>query len=113
MADFTTRRLVDKFDHHSTYMNCITGCTPESARIPVYFDTDREVMDAALRSLGLVEPENARIVHIADTLRLEEMEISEALVAEAEEVPNLTVIGNPHPMAFGGDGNLITGLMPK
>ncbi len=113
MADFTTRRLVDKFDHHSTYMNCITGCTPEAARIPVYFDTDRDVMDAALRSLGLVEPEDARIVHIADTLRLEEMEISEAMVAEAEEMPDLTVIGGPHPMAFDPAGNLISDLLRK
>ena len=110
MADFTTKRLVDKMDPNPTYMNCITGCTPEAARIPVYFDTDREVMDAALRSLGLVEPENARIVHIVNTLHLEEMEISEPMAAEAERMPNLTIIGNPHPIAFGGDGNLISDL---
>jgi hypothetical protein len=111
MADFTTRRLVDKMDRTPTYMNCITGCTPESARIPVYFDSDREVMDAALRSLGLVEPENARIVHIADTLRLEEMEISEAMEAEAEKIQNVSLIGKPHSIAFDGEGNLISDLL--
>jgi hypothetical protein len=113
MADFTTKRLVEKMDRNPTYMNCITGCTPEAARIPVYFDSDREVLDAALRSLGLVEPENARIVHIADTLRLEEMEISEAMVAEAEEMTNLTVIAKSHPVTFDGNGNLISDLVAK
>ncbi|MFB0532229.1 MAG: hypothetical protein ACETVU_01005, partial [Desulfatiglandales bacterium] len=113
MADFTTKRLVEKMDRNPTYMNCITGCTPEAARIPVYFDSDREVLDAALRSLGLVEPENARIVHIADTLRLEEMEISEAMVAEAEEMTDLRVIAKPHPMTFDGNGGLISDLLAK
>lgn len=113
MADFTTKRFVDKIDRQATYMNCITGCTPETARIPVYLDNDREVMDAALKSLGLVEPENARIVHITDTLRLEEMEISEALAAEAEEMANVTVIGKPHAMSFDDDANLISDLQVK
>jgi hypothetical protein len=110
MADFTTRRLVDKIDRDATYMNAVTGCAPEAARIPVYFNNDREVIDAALRSLGLVEPENAKIVHIVDTLRLEEMEISESMAAEAKEMANLTVIGKPHPISFDGDGSLVSDL---
>ncbi len=110
MADFTTRRLVDKIDRDATYMNAVTGCAPEAARIPVYFNNDREVIDAALRSLGLVEPENAKIVHIVDTLRLEEMEISESMAAETKEMANLTVIGKPHPISFDGDGSLVSDL---
>jgi len=110
MADFTTRRLVDKMDRDATYMNAVTGCSPEAARIPVYFNNDREAIDATFKSLGLVEPENARIVHIANTLHLEEMEISEAMAAEAEEMANLTLIGTPHPMAFDGNGNLVSDL---
>ena len=110
MADFTTRRLVDKMDRKTTYMNCITGCSPEAGRIPVYLDNDREAMDAAFKSLGLVEPENARVVHIANTLHLEKMEISEAMAAEAEKMANLRVIGRPHPMAFDGNGRLVSDL---
>ena len=110
MADFTTRRLVDKMDRKTTYMNCITGCSPEAGRIPVYLDNDREAMDAAFKSLGLVEPENARVVHIANTLHLEKMEISEAMAAEAEKMANLRVIGRPHPMAFDGNGSLVSDL---
>ena len=110
MADFTTRRLVDKIDRDATYMNAVTGCAPEAARIPVYFNNDREVIDAALRSLGLVEPENAKIVHIVDTLRLEEMEISESMAAEAKEMANVTVTGKPRPISFDGDGSLVSDL---
>lgn len=105
-ADLTTKRLVEKIDRHATYMNSITACAPEVSRVPPYFDNDREAMDAAFRSLGLVEPENARIVHISDTLWLEEMEISEAMREEAEGLAGVSVIGKPRPMRFDGDGNL-------
>ncbi|MBC8247067.1 MAG: hypothetical protein H8E81_05730, partial [Deltaproteobacteria bacterium] len=109
-ADFTTKRLVDKIDRQSTYMNSITACEPEVGRIPLYYETDRQVLEAAFRSLGLVEPQNARIVHIADTLRLEEMEISEAMLAEAKTLAGVRIVGKPKPMAFDRNGNLHSNL---
>jgi len=109
-ADFTTKRLVEKIDRQATYMNALTACTPEMARIPPYFESDRQVIDAAFRTLGLVEPKKVRIVHIADTLRLQEMEISEAMLEEAEEKANVSVIGTARPMTFDRDGNLISDL---
>jgi len=110
-ADFTTKRLVDKIDRQSTYMNSITACEPEVGRIPLYYETDRQVLEAAFRSLGLVEPQNARIVHIADTLRLEEMEISEAMLAEAKIMAGVRIVGKPKPMPFDRNGNLISSLV--
>jgi hypothetical protein len=110
IADFTTSRLVNKIDRQATYMNAITGSAPEAARIPVYYDSDREVIDAALMTLGLVEPKDARIIHIANTLRLEEMEISESMAAEAEKMANISIMGRPRPMAFDKKKNLISDL---
>jgi hypothetical protein len=110
LADFTTTRLVKKIDPHPTYMNCITGCAPEAGRIPVHLDSDREVMDVALRTIGWVKPENSRIVHIANTLRLEDLMISEAMAEEAEKMPNITVLSKPKRMAFNKKGNLISDL---
>jgi len=109
-ADFTTRRLVEKIDRQVTYMNSITACEPEVGRIPLYYDTDRQVLEAAFKSLGLVEPQNARIVHIADTLHLEKMDISETLLAEAGSTPGVMIAGKPKPMAFDRKGNLISRL---
>lgn len=106
MADFTTRRLVDKIDIQATYMNCLTACGPESARIPMHFDTDREVLEAALGTLGWVEPNAARVVHIADTLHLEEMWVSEALQAEARNQAGLAILTEPGQMSFDTAGNL-------
>jgi len=109
-ADFTTRRLVDKIDYHATYMNAITSSCPEAVRIPIYFDSDRRAIEAALKTVGEVAPEEARVVHIASTLHLEKMNISEALLREAESMEGISVTGPPRPMKFDDRGNLISDL---
>jgi hypothetical protein len=109
-ADITSKRLVDKLDPKATYMNAITSSCPEAVRIPPFFNSDREAIDAALKTIGAVEPENARIVHIRNTLMLEEMYISEAMLADAEKHDGISIIGEPKPLEFDDDGNMISDL---
>src|SRR2546429_3530010 len=71
LADFTTTRLVTNMNYRATVINCLTAGYPEGANLPVYFDSDREVIDAALAIIGTREPEDARIMRIRDTLTLE------------------------------------------
>lgn len=106
-ADFTTRRLVDKIDMKPTLINCITACAPNGAKIPPTYDTDREAIETALGCIGLTPPEEARVIRIANTLRLEELQISEALLAEVRPRSDLTVLGDPAPLAFDAAGQLI------
>jgi len=109
-ADFTTQRLVDKIDRHSTYMNAFTSSCPEAVRIPPCFKSDREVIKTALGTIGLVEPQNARIVHIRDTLHLEAMYISQAMQKEAEKSPEIGIIGKLRALKFDQAGNLVSDL---
>ena len=109
-ADFTTQRLVNKMDHHATYMNAVTSSCPEAVRVPPYFKTDREVMTTALGTIGLIEPQDVRIVHIRDTLHLEEMYISQAMQKEAKSLKEISIVGQPRPFKFGKDGNIISDL---
>jgi len=107
-ADFTTKRLVNKIDLRATYMNAMTSSCPEAVRIPPYYDSDREAITAALNTIGPVESQNARIVHILDTLRLEEMYVSEAMLPDVEKKKGLSVNGAPGPMKFDDKGNLVS-----
>jgi lactate racemase-like protein len=106
LADFVSRRLVSKIDATATYINCLTGLSPESARIPITVDTDREAVDAALGTIGLVQPEEARIVRIKNTLLLEELDVSEALLEEAKQRGNIEVLWGPKPLVFDTTGAL-------
>ena len=109
-ADFTTRRLVDKIDHQATYINAITSSCPEAVRIPPYFESDREVLDVAINTIGDIKAEDARIVHIRNTLNLEEMYISENMLPEVNDLDGVSIKGSPAPMVFDTQGNLISDL---
>ncbi len=107
LADFTTTRLVDKIDRHSTYMNGITALGPQKSKIPFYYDTDREAIEVALDTIGLTEPEDARVIRIESTLRLTELDISEVLLEDAKLHSRLAVIGETQPFEFDAAGNLL------
>jgi len=107
IAEYTHKRLSEKIDHSVTAINAMTGNHPSAAAMAIYFDTDREVLDAALKTVGLVEPENARVVRITDTLHLEEIQASESLMPEIEKHEELTVIEPLAEMSFDGAGDLL------
>ncbi|MDA0709747.1 MAG: lactate racemase domain-containing protein [bacterium] len=106
LAEFTTQRLVDKIDYHATYTNVITGQHVSAGAVPLHFKTDREVLDVALESIGLIEPENARVVWIKNTLDVGEIEASEAYLAQVELRDDLEVISDVRPLEVEADGNL-------
>ena len=107
LADFTTKRLVDQIDRHATYMNGITALGPQKSKIPFYYDTDKEVIEVALETIGLTKPENARVIRIESTLRLTEIDISEVLLKDAQLQSNLEVVGDVQPFEFDETDNLL------
>jgi hypothetical protein len=104
-ADFATRRLVDKIDMKATLLNCITACSPNGAKVPATYDTDREAIETAISCAGRTA-DDARVVHIKNTLMLEEIEVSEALVPEVAKRSDLTILGDPKAMPFDAAGIL-------
>jgi hypothetical protein len=106
LADYTTQRLLKKVDHGATATNAITAITPEKGRMPIALGTDRGAVEAALATIGAMEPENARVVHIRNTLELRELEISEALLDEAGGRENLRIIGQGGTLSFDEAGNI-------
>ncbi|MBI3415974.1 MAG: DUF2088 domain-containing protein [Verrucomicrobia bacterium] len=106
LADLTTTRLVHEMDKSVTYINSLTSLTPNCAKIPIHFDTDREALTQALRSLGLADSRAARVIRIADTLSLERMQISEAYGESVKQISSLTRTTEPREMVFDSEGNL-------
>jgi hypothetical protein len=107
LADITTSRLVRAIDWRVTNLNAVTALTPQSAKIPIHVETDREAIALALTSLALPDPGTARIVRIADTLSVASLEISEALLEEVARHPNLALTGQLAALQFDAEGNLL------
>lgn len=106
LADFTTTRLVKGMNYRDTVTNCLTAGYPEGAFVPVHFETDREVIEAALAIIGSRDPHEGRVVRILDTLHVDEVEVSEAVLSDPEPNTKFEPVGAPRRMAFDEKGNL-------
>jgi hypothetical protein len=109
LADFTTARLVKSMSYKATVINCLTSGYPDGANLPVHLDSDREVVEAALKIIGNRPAEQARVMHIRNTLKLEDVEVSEPCLEQPKGQSEFAVVGSPGPMAFDADGNM-TGI---
>lgn len=106
LADFTTQNVIDKLNTRAMATNALAAMTPEKARIPISLPTDRDVVEAALKTIGAVEPPDARIVHIKNTLEMSELNISQALMEEAKDMKTLKQLKNLGPLSFNENGRL-------
>jgi hypothetical protein len=107
LADFATRRLANKINFKYTYTNSLTSGTVMRSKLPIILETDREAVEAALGTIGLTEPHEAKVVRIKNTLELEEFRASEALQEAIRANPDLEITGGPEPLAFSPAGDLL------
>lgn len=106
MADVTTKRLFDKTVLEMSYPNAITSTVLEQVRIPMIIDSDKQAIQLALKSCAGSDKEHPRIVRIRDTLSLEEIYISEALLEEAAANVRVELLDDGNDLTFDEEGNL-------
>lgn len=106
LAEFTNERTVASVDWKITRINANTGSHPTAAMVPLAYPTDREAIEAALQTIGLVSPEASRIVQIYDTLELSEVIVSETYLEEINSRDDLEIIAGPFELAFDEEQNL-------
>jgi hypothetical protein len=107
MADFTTKRLLESMNRHVATINVLTAMTVQGVKVPIHFDSDREVIEQAMGTLALLDGEQPRIVRILDTLNLEVLQMSEAYADEIKKREDLESLGEWGEMAFDELGNLL------
>jgi len=107
LADFTTSRAVKALNLRSMYVNALTSLGLPTAKIPMYFDTDREALATAFTSLASPSKGELRVARIVNTLNLDRMLVSEALAQEVSSRAELTVNGSAKSMEFDETGNLL------
>ena len=107
LADFTTGRAVRALNLEYTYTNAITSLGLPAAKIPIYFESDREVLEMAIASLATETPQTLRIVRIGNTLEMDRLLVSEVLIGEARERGFFVPAAEAQQMAFNKAGNLL------
>ncbi len=106
LVEFCRSDLLQQVDVRATRTNCLTGSHPTAAMIPLDYETDREILDVALSVIGLTPSAKARIMWIENTLKIAEIECSEAYFDEAVDRSDLEILTQPRKLPLGDDGNL-------
>jgi hypothetical protein len=106
LADAITKRLADGIDGRATILNCFTALRPEGARIPAVFATDREALEALLPTTGRCSAGEVRLVRIRNTLALERILASDALIDALKERDGIRISGAPRSISFDKNGTL-------
>lgn len=102
LADLTTRALYDKIDYGATMANAITSTFLERAKIPLIAEHPRQAVEIALRAASVRDPSTARIMRIKNTLSLDELWVSDPLLAELAGRADIEVTDWRSPL-FEGD----------
>ena len=76
--------------------------------VPLDYETDREILDVVLSVIGLRPPSEARLMWIQNTLKVAEMECSEAYFDEARQRADLEILTQPRKLPLDADGQLPT-----
>ncbi|MBI1277708.1 MAG: DUF2088 domain-containing protein [Anaerolineaceae bacterium] len=103
LADFTTRRLLDKIDFPVTTKNAFTSGFLMRGNLPMVFATDAEAIDAALTSVFRANPQahgGARVMRIRSTLDLEQIWVSATLLDEVTASDGFIDAGELQPLQF-------------
>lgn len=105
-AEFCKTELLRQADQAVTRLNGLTSGHLAVIMTPLDYETDREMLAAALGTIGLVEPPNAKLLWIADTLHVGELECGAAYLSEAQERSDLEILTPPRDLPFDAAGNL-------
>jgi hypothetical protein len=107
LAHLTTKRAYDKIDFNATYTNTITTTFLERARLPIVANSEREALGIALKTVWNLPGTKPRIIIIKNTLRLDEMYVSEEIWEEIHDRPHVEPTGDWDKLRFDSQGDLV------
>nr|WP_251331363.1 lactate racemase domain-containing protein [Haloplanus sp. HW8-1] len=103
-ADFVHRDVKADLDWSKALINAITASTVRGVRLPPVVGNDRAGLRGALGTIGPVAGDEARVLRVTDTMRLERCYASAPLIEAARDCDDLRVVADPQELAFDDDG---------
>ena len=107
-ADVGTMKFFNQISFDDTYPNAITDHDASTYKIPLIMNNEKECLQATMAICLKMDPENPKILILKNSLEIESMLISEALIPEAKTRPELTIEGEPFELEFDADGKMLT-----
>ena len=106
VADSVSLHAYREIDWAKTYTNALTSTEFGPIKTPMVMPNDHDAIEVVLRTINGRSPEHTRTVIIQNTLKLEEVVISEALWDESQ-TKGLQPQNDWAPLVFNDEGNLL------
>jgi len=106
MAEFCKSQLLRDTDFEKVRLNAIVSGHVSAAMLPLDYETDREMLEMALRTIGMAPPPDAKLLWISDTLHLAEVECASVYLEEAQRRDDLEILCEPRALPFDANGHL-------
>ncbi len=105
-ADYITQKIFDNLNLETSYLNGLTDpATVKDVSIPPIMPNDYGAMCMALMK-GNTFDEDPLFCRIRDTLTLEKLLVSQAVVDKIIDKPGYTLVEEPRELEFDSNGNL-------
>ena len=113
LADIITARLYEKLDPKVIYPNCFTSTVLRSGMMPPVVATDKEAIQACIRTANQIDRDNCRIIRIKNTLHVGEIMLSQAYYEDVVRgrYKGVTAVSEPEELRFDPQENLITPML--
>ncbi len=106
-ADVITMNLYKNLDVPKTYANVITSTYLDGGVIPIIMNTDKEAISLASKTVVRVKSQDLKIVRIANTLEVVDIQVSEPLLDYVKANPEkFEIKGKPQPFKYDKKGSL-------
>ena len=108
-VDIASRRFYDKMNPELGYVNCLTSTAINSGKMPMILDTDKQVLQAAVKFSGKPDRKKASVIIGISTHEMGEVYMSQAALdmVPPELKGMIEVAGDFMPMPFDEEGNLL------
>ena len=106
LSDISTLNVFSKINFNAFYTNLITSRGYLEAKIPIILENDEYAVKVAMKILDKND-KNVKIVRIQNTLNINEMEVSIALLEEVINNKNIKIIGEASRLKTDRAGNLL------
>ncbi len=107
-ADVGTMKFFHQISFDDTYPNAVTDHDSSVYKIPLIAENEKECIQTSMAICLNMDVNNPRIIILKNSLEIEDMLISEALIPEAKTREQLTITSEPFELEFNSEGNLVT-----
>lgn len=96
LADFTTQAFFDSMSFEQTYPNSLTSTVQITVKVPLVLDDPVMALKGAIKTCGEQDVKKIRMAYVINTLHMEYVYYSEALLDEIKQDDRLEILSGPH-----------------